>query len=97
MNPSPIELIRSIWPELQSLGVERLAVFGSAARGDGDETSDVDVLVRFRDRATLRGLVDLRDRLEALLGRDVDVLTEAAIESRPRLARRVREDAIDVA
>jgi predicted nucleotidyltransferase len=82
---------------LQTLGVERLDVFGSAARGERGPDSDVDVVVRLRGRATLRALVEIRDRLETLLGCKVDVLTEAAVASRPRLAERIRKDAVHVA
>ena len=35
--------------ELKHIGVKRLAVFGSAARGTTNDTSDLDILVRFED------------------------------------------------
>jgi len=69
-------------------------VFGSVARGDATETSDIDFLVDLdegRSLLDLGGLVmDLRD----LLGHDVDV----AIESRlpRRVVGRVLADAIDL-
>ena len=85
------------WPELVALGVEHLDVFGSEARGTSGPTSDVDVLVHFRDRATLRGLVAIRDRLSELLGRPVDVLTPGALERRPLLRERVLREAVRVA
>lgn len=62
--------------------VVRLDVFGSAAIGDFNETSDLDFVVRFAD--TTPGTcadryLDLAESLEALLGRGVDLLTERAI------------------
>jgi len=46
VNPeTAVELLRSLRPELErKYGVVELALFGSLARGDGDENSDVDVL-----------------------------------------------------
>ena len=65
------------------LGVVRLDLFGSAARDELGPGSDVDVLVRF-DR-TLENLFvrffDLKEGLEALLGRPVDLVVEDAIRN----------------
>jgi predicted nucleotidyltransferase len=69
--------------------VRRLAIFGSAVRDDFDpERSDVDVLVRF-DPIIFPKYLDhysgLRQGLEALLGRDVDLLREGVIKNVYRL------------
>ncbi len=75
-------------------GISRVRVFGSVARGDDDGGSDVDFLVDLdpgRNLMDLGGLLmDLRD----LLGRDVDVVTEAGL--RPRVAERALADAVDL-
>ena len=75
-------------------GATRVRVFGSVARGEATESSDVDFLVDLEpDRSLfdLGGLlVDLRD----LLHRNVDVVTERGL--RPRVAERVLADAIDL-
>jgi predicted nucleotidyltransferase len=49
-------------------------LFGSAARGDDNEGSDVDLIAEMRDPSPVR-VVDLELKLERLLGRRVDVLT----------------------
>lgn len=49
-------------------------LFGSASRGDDAATSDIDLLVQMRDPSLAR-ISDLGAKLEALLGRHVDVLT----------------------
>lgn len=49
-------------------------LFGSAARGDGNEGSDIDLIVEMRDSSLVR-IVDLELKLEELLERRVDVLT----------------------
>lgn len=63
-------------------GIERLEVFGSAARGDLRPDSDVDLLATFAgDRHyDAFALMDLQDELAALFGRPVDLLTRRAVE-----------------
>lgn len=59
-------------------GVEFLGLFGSVARGDGREDSDVDVLVRFSNRG-IKGLlafVRMERELSRVFGRKVDLVTE---------------------
>ena len=83
-------------PEVAAcFGVKRLSLFGSAARDEMDECSDVDVLVEFEGPATFRGYFDLKDYLEALLGRTVDLVTERGLK--PRARRHVERDLIRVA
>jgi predicted nucleotidyltransferase len=55
--------------------VSSLAVFGSMARGDDHEGSDVDVLVTFEGKATFDHFMGLKIDLEVLFGRRVDLLT----------------------
>jgi predicted nucleotidyltransferase len=54
-------------------------VFGSVARGEADEASDVDFLVELEPGRSLLDLGGLQVELEALLGRPVDVVTEAGL------------------
>jgi predicted nucleotidyltransferase len=59
-------------------------LFGSTARGDDSEGSDVDLIVEMRDSSLVR-IVDLELKLEELLGRRVDVLTLEDAGSNPVL------------
>ncbi|MGH9840384.1 MAG: nucleotidyltransferase family protein [Blastocatellia bacterium] len=59
--------------------VAEVGVFGSFARGEANEQSDIDLLVRFSSRKSLLDLVALERQLTAAMGRKVDLLTEAAI------------------
>jgi predicted nucleotidyltransferase len=59
--------------------VIRIGVFGSMARGEATEQSDIDLLVEFSSRKSLLALVALERKLSLALGRRVDLLTEAAI------------------
>jgi predicted nucleotidyltransferase len=56
-------------------GATSIRVFGSVARGDNRETSDVDFLVEFDKGRTLFDLIDLRLDLRDLLGVEVDIVT----------------------
>lgn len=70
--------------------ISMLAVFGSMARGDATDRSDVDLLVRFSTRKSLLELVRVERQVSTALGRKVDLVTEAAIS--PYLQDRVKED-----
>lgn len=59
--------------------VSMIGVFGSVARGEATEKSDIDLLVKFAGRKSLLALVRLERELSAALGRKVDLLTESAI------------------
>ena len=70
--------------------VTRLAVFGSALRGDFGPESDVDLLVSFEDgaRHTLFDMVRMEEELKAIFGREVDLVERAGVEqSRNHLRR----------
>ena len=74
--------LRAHEAELRASGVEELSIFGSAARGDATDESDVDVVVRFGAAAANEGfayfarLEALGQRLHEILGRPVDVVAE---------------------
>ena len=79
-----LEEIKSILKNLQeeirkNYKAEVIGIFGSYARGEGKLESDIDVLVRFLEGATLFDFVGLSDFLEEKLGIKVDVVSERAI------------------
>ena len=80
---------------MHRFGARHLALFGSAARDELREDSDIDVLVEFEGPATFDGYVGLADYLEQLLGRRVDLVTEKGLK--PRARRYVEKDLIRVA
>lgn len=76
-------------------GVTRLDVFGSAARGDDFDpaTSDADFLYEIVDSETLVDrFFDFKDALEALLGREVDLVTARRYHLNPYFAESVNRD-----
>ena len=70
--------------------VSNVRVFGSAARGDDLEGSDLDLLVDPTDKTTLYDLAGLKLELEALLGVGVDIATPRAL--RRGLDGRIADD-----
>jgi predicted nucleotidyltransferase len=65
-------------------GAHDLRVFGSVARGDNTESSDVDILVRFEPDRSLFDHGGLIADLEELLGVSVDVVSEGGMRDRFR-------------
>ena len=80
---------------MRRFGARHLALFGSAARDEMHEASDIDVLVEFDGPATFDRYVGLKDYLEDLFGTKVDLATEAMIK--PRLRRHIEKDLLRVA
>ena len=72
-------------------GATNIRVFGSIARGDGDQYSDIDFLVDMDQGRSLLDLGGLLMDLQKLLGRRVDVVTEKGL--RPRIRDRVLREA----
>lgn len=60
-------------------GVHNIRLFGSFARGDSRPGSDIDFLVDLDPGRTLLDLIGVKQELEDLLGRSVDVVTERSL------------------
>jgi hypothetical protein len=65
-------------------GARNIRLFGSAARGEADELSDIDFLVEMAPGRSLFDLGGLQFELESLLGCRVDVVTERGLKARIR-------------
>lgn len=59
-----------------------IAVFGSVARGEAREGSDIDFLVEFEPGSSLLDLIHLEEELETLLNAEVDVISAGALLER---------------
>ncbi len=87
-----VRILREHKAELaERYGVRAIAVFGSFARGEQHEQSDVDIVV---DLAKPLGLAffGLWDYLESILGCRVDLLTPNALKQKPQLWETVEKD-----
>ena len=76
----------------QRFGARHLSLFGSAARDELRAESDVDVLVEFDGPATYDGYFSLKDYLEQVLNRPVDLVTSKGLK--PRARQHVEQDLI---
>ncbi|MDE2838107.1 MAG: nucleotidyltransferase family protein [Chloroflexota bacterium] len=96
MNRS--ELLRLLQAHRQTLserfGVASLAVFGSFARDEATDDSDLDILVTFDGPATSRSYFGVQFYIEDLTGRTVDLVTAKAL--RPELRPSVERDWVRV-
>jgi uncharacterized protein len=80
----------------RELSLRRLDLIGSASRNDFSPASDVDVLVTFQGSQSLfKRYFALKERLEEIFGRPVDVIEERAI-SNPYFRRAIERDRIRI-
>jgi predicted nucleotidyltransferase len=77
-----------------SHGARDVRVFGSLARGEAGPESDIDILVRLDPGCNLLDIVAIKQDLEDLMGCDVDVVTEAAIN--PYIREEVLREAVSL-
>jgi predicted nucleotidyltransferase len=86
--------LRALLPGLRrEFPLHGMALFGSTVRGEAGPQSDVDILVDV-DGSIGLGFVTLAERLEAALGRKVDLVSRRALK--PALRRLIEQEAIDV-
>jgi predicted nucleotidyltransferase len=90
-----IERIAASRSQWASFGVSAIFVFGSAARNEAREQSDVDLLVDFERPVGLLEFLQLRRVLSDLVGRPVVLVTRAALK--PQLRDRILAEAIRAA
>jgi len=74
--------------------VAELALFGSFARGQATDSSDIDILVGFEGPATSESYFGVQFYLEDLLDRSVDLVTTKAL--RPRFRPYVEREAVHI-
>ncbi len=83
----------------ERFGIEKIAIFGSFARGEEKKDSDIDVYVEFEvGKIDLKGYMAFIEELENLLGRKVDVITKAGKETIriPSIKKSIEKDLIYV-
>jgi len=80
---------------LRGFGVTSLSIFGSVARGDATESSDIDMLVEFGAPVGFFAMARLKHHLEDLLGAPVDLVTVGGL--RDSMRNRVLREAVRAA
>jgi predicted nucleotidyltransferase len=73
-------------------GILSIQLFGSVARGNADDLSDVDLLVSTKEGTSLLSLGGFQVEVERLLGRKVDVVTLEGL--RPKVKERALQEAV---
>lgn len=89
-----LQRIKANQARLAAFPIKRLAVFGSVARDEAEESSDVDILVEFEPEARvgLFEFMDVKESLEQILGCRVDLATPDALK--PQLRQSILAEAI---
>jgi predicted nucleotidyltransferase len=91
-----LEQLRARRAELIALAdrhkADNVRIFGSVARGEAGEHSDVDILVHFREGASLFDLIHLIDDTSALIKAKVDVVSDGGLS--PYLEKRILAEAV---
>ena len=81
--------------DIRALGATSLYLFGSTARGEARDDSDVDLFIDYDpDRFSFVELIHLRERLSQILGRPADLTTREGLH--PLLRQDIEAEAIQV-
>lgn len=90
-----INVLKQHEAELKGLGVEHLFLFGSAARDDVKDESDIDLFFdHARGRFGVYELMDVKERAQMILGRRTDIMTRASLH--PVLREKIEAAALRV-
>ena len=92
MNPVPEDILRGMLTVLRQHHVVHAAIFGSLAKGQLQESSDIDILVELPRGSSLLDLVALKLNLEEALGKKVDVVTLGALH--PQIREKALEEQV---
>lgn len=95
MQPLTIDQIKQkALPVLQKAGIKRSSLFGSYVRGEQRVDSDIDLLVEYPKNTSLFDIVELKNNLEEILGKSVDLVGYNVIK--PRLREYILSEQIQI-
>ena len=89
-----VEIKQKAVPILKASGVTRSSLFGSRARGDAREDSDIDMLIEFPKGKSLLDLISLERKLMKALGKKVDLATYKSVS--PLLQKYIQQDELSI-
>ena len=79
--------------ELKRLGVDHLYLFGSTARDEAGNESDIDLFFDYpKGKLGLFELMDVKERAASILGRETDIMTRDSLH--PHLRKRIEDSAV---
>ena len=90
-SPTIEDIRYAVVPLAEEYGAARVSLFGSFARGEASESSDIDILL---EKGSIRGMqvLDFQDARSEALGRPVDVVTTAGASA--RFLSKIRRDEV---
>lgn len=88
------EIKNAIVPTLMRHKIIRAGIFGSTAKGDAISESDIDILVELGEQISLLRFVGIKQELEDLLGKKVDLVEYQAVK--PRLKNKIMSEEIRI-
>jgi uncharacterized protein len=90
-----ITKLREHEAELRQLGIQHLYLFGSTARGEAGEDSDVDLFFDYeKGKLGLFELMDVKEQTSRILGRKADIMTRDSLHK--VLRKRIEASALQV-
>ncbi len=89
------EIKKTILDHLKGYQPLSVGIFGSFARGEHTEKSDIDILVKFKVAPSLITLIKLENELSDLLGVKVDLITTGSIKNK-RVQKSIKKDLINI-
>ena len=90
-----IKAVKSlVVPVLRKHGVKKAGLFGSLVRGEAHKKSDIDILVKIDTDISLLDFVGIKQELEEVLKRKVDLLEYDAVK--PGLRRKIQQEEIAI-
>ena len=92
MNTENESIRKKILPILKHYDITKAGIFGSYARGENTQASDIDILVEFNGDKSLLDLAGLKIALEELLKMKVDLLTYKSLN--PLLRDRILSEQV---
>lgn len=90
-----ISLLQEHQSDIRAFRIQKIGIFGSVARNQETQQSDIDILIQFDGPASYDSYIELKFYLEGLLGRKVDLVTEDSL--RKEIRPYVEKDLIRVA
>ena len=94
MRVSAEEIKQRILPILQKYNIKRAGLFGSYARGEMREDSDIDILVEVADDISLLDFVGIKLEIEDILGKKIDLVEYDTIK--PLIRERVIKEQVEI-
>jgi len=89
------EIKNIILSHLKEFNPIKVGIFGSYARGDNKQGSDIDILVEFKEAPSLLTLIKLENDLSEILGFKVDLVTTGALKNK-RIKKSIKKDLINI-